>query len=80
MIAALGRYCTGLRTLRLESYEPAPGPDGAPPDLGELAVLTTLQALQLTCTATDQCAGLCVTLPTPAWPVCLAHSALSWST
>ncbi len=66
MIAALGRYCTRLRTLRLESYEPASGADGAPPDLGELAVLTTLQALQLTCTATDQCAGLTMTFLTPA--------------
>ena len=47
MIAALGRHCTRLRTLWLESYAPAPALDGVP-DLGELAALASLESLQLT--------------------------------
>ena len=47
VIAALGRHCTRLRTLWLESYAPAPALDGVP-DLAELAALASLESLQLT--------------------------------
>lgn len=47
VIAALGRHCTRLRTLCLESYAPASALDGVP-DLGELAALASLESLQLT--------------------------------
>lgn len=62
MIAALGRHCTRLRTLWLESYAPAPALDGAP-DLGELAALASLESLQLTFAAPRRYAAPPVGLP-----------------
>ena len=57
VVAALGRHCSALRTLCLESYAPAPALEGAP-DLGELAVLTSLESLQLTFAAPGRRAAL----------------------
>jgi len=56
VIAALGRHCGQLAALRVETYAPARAPGAHAPDFGELAVLTSLEDLDLSFVTPGPCA------------------------